>query len=171
MPYLREAAKIAARLHQELGPEALSFVSARVEEARRASDKVGVTLWNGVARRLAVVDQRDHAAAGGNGTASSWRLMQSVEYCRHRAMDAEKSAAVAPEALREGLIKLAVQWRDLALHAHLLARFSKKPARAELPVRFGSAAGQSLPNRDLCGDLEFDNRARLPERDGAQLPT
>ena len=169
---LREAAKIAMRLHQELGPEALSFVSARVEEARRASDKVGVALWNGVARRLAIVDQRDHAAAGGNGTASAWRLMQSVEYCRHRAMDAEQSAATAPEDLRKGLIELAVQWRDLALHAHLLARFSKKPAsRVELPVRFGPAAGQSLPSRELCGELEFDNRARLPERDGAQLPT
>ena len=168
---LREAAKIALRLHQELGPEALSFVSARVEEARRASDKVGVKLWNGVARRLAIVDQRDHATAGKNGTASSWRLMQSVEYCRHRAMDAEQSATTAPEALREGLIELAVQWRDLALHAHLLARFSKKPERVELPVRFGPAASQPLSNRDLCGDLEFDGRARLPERDGAQLPT
>jgi hypothetical protein len=55
--------------------------------------------------------------------------MRRIEYCRHRAMEAEQKAKLAPEALREGLIDLAAQWRDMALDAHLLARFGKKPER------------------------------------------
>jgi len=126
------AAKIAVRLHQELGAEALSFVSARVEEARRASDQAGVRLWNDVAGKLAILAERVYAVANKDCSSSSWRLMQRIEYCRHRAMEAEQKAALAPEALREALIDLAAQWRGMALDAHLLALLGKHPARDEL---------------------------------------
>jgi hypothetical protein len=127
----REAAKIAMRLHQELGADGLSFVSARVEEARSASDQAGVRLWNDVADKLAILVERVHIIANKECSSSSWRLMQRIEYCRHRAMEAEQSAAIAPDALREALFDLAVQWRDMALDAHLLARLSKLPERDE----------------------------------------
>ena len=127
MPYQREA-KIAVRLHQELSAEALSFVSARVEEARRESDQAGVRLWNAVAGKLAILAERVYAVANKDCSSSSWRLMRRIEYCRHRAMEAEQSAAIAPEAMRERLVDLAVQWRDMALDAHLLlAQVSKTP--------------------------------------------
>ena len=132
MPYQREA-KIAVRLHQELSAEALSFVSARVEEARRESDQAGVRLWNAVAGKLAILVERVHIVANQECSSSSWRLMQRIEYCRHRAMEAEQSAAIAPEAMRERLVDLAVQWRDMALDAHLLlSQVSKttEPPRA-----------------------------------------
>ena len=136
MPYHREAAKLAVRLHQELSAEALSFVSARVEEARGASDQAGVRLWNDVAGKLAILVERVHVVENKECSSSSWRLMQRIEYCRHRAMEAEQSAATAPEALRESPIDLAVQWRGMALDAHLLAQFTKKPGRDEPAVRF-----------------------------------
>ena len=44
-------------------------------------------------------------------------------------MEAEQKAKLAPEAVREGLIDLAAQWRDMALDAHLLALLGKKPGR------------------------------------------
>lgn len=44
-----------------------------------------------------------------------WRLMQRVEYCRHRAEMVEARCANAPEHLRNELAEIAQQWRDLAL--------------------------------------------------------
>jgi hypothetical protein len=137
MPYHREGAKIAVRLHQELGAEGLSFVSARVEEARSASDHAGVRLWNDVADELAILVERVHVVANKESSSSSWRLMQRIEYCRHRAMEAEQIAATASEDLRERLLDLAVRWRDMALDAHLLlAQLSKKPGRGETADSF-----------------------------------
>jgi hypothetical protein len=141
MRYHREAAKIAVRLHQELGAEALSFVGARVEEARNASDQAEVRLWNDVAGKLAILAERVYVVANNERSSWSWRLMQRIEYCRHRALEAEQRARLAPEALREALIDLAVQWRDMALDAHLLARFGKQPARDELVVRVEAEGG------------------------------
>ncbi|HSZ51762.1 MAG TPA: hypothetical protein VK801_09350 [Caulobacteraceae bacterium] len=119
----RKAADIAAQLRNELGQDAFSFVSARVEEARQTCDERGLRLWNDVAGELVKPDQ----CANENGRAVSsplWGLMQRIEYYRHRAAEVERKAAAAPEAYRKDLLDLATQWRDLALHVDLQARLS-----------------------------------------------
>jgi hypothetical protein len=122
------AAEIAERLGRALGEDALQFVGMRVEEARRESDRAAVRLWNEVARRLAGRDSRDALKAGG-GDGALWALMQRIEYCRHRGMAAERKAASGSEAFREEMADVAMQWRDLALHADLLAWLSKRLAK------------------------------------------
>ncbi|HEX7199472.1 MAG TPA: hypothetical protein VF213_08340, partial [Dongiaceae bacterium] len=62
------------------------------------------------------------------GPGALWRLMQRIEYYRHRAAEVERKAAGAPEAYRGDMLDLAVQWRDLALHADLQARLSDEKA-------------------------------------------
>jgi hypothetical protein len=110
-------AEIAKRLYAELGQGAVSVVSARVEVARQASDAADVTHWNEVAQTL--------LALGGRGASDAlWGFMQRIEYYRHRAAEVERKAAAAPEAYRQDMLELAVQWRDLALHADLQARSS-----------------------------------------------
>jgi hypothetical protein len=119
----RKAADVAAQLRNELGEGALSFVSARVEEARQACDERGVRRWNDVAGELV----KPGLCANENGRPVSsplWGLMQRIEYYRHRAAEVERKAAAAPEAYRKDLLDLATQWRDLALHADLQARIS-----------------------------------------------
>jgi hypothetical protein len=116
----RTAADVAIRLHGELGQGAFSFVSIRVEEARQACDQRGVQLWNDVARELLTLGRR----SSGGATGSVWGLMQRIEYYRHRATEVERKAATAPEAYRDDMLELAVQWRDLALHADVQARLS-----------------------------------------------
>jgi hypothetical protein len=120
----RKAVDIAVRLRAELGHDAFSFVSLRVEEARQSCDKRDVAHWNDVAGELlALGESADGAAAG-----SIWSAMQRIEYYRHRAAEVERKAATAPEAYRREMLELAVQWRDLALHADLQARLGGKPA-------------------------------------------
>lgn len=120
----RKAVDIAMRLHAELGRDAFSFVSIRVEEARQSCDQRGVQHWNDVASELlALGEGADRGAAG-----SLWGAMQRIEYYRHRATEAERKAATAPEAYRRDMLELAGQWRDLALHADLQARLSGKAA-------------------------------------------
>ena len=118
----RKAIDVAMRLHGELGPEAFSFVSTRVEEARQAAGQRGVQFWNDVATELLTLDR----CAGEGGARSVWGLMQRIEYYRHRASEVERKAATAPEAQRDDLLELAGHWRDLALHADLQARLSGK---------------------------------------------
>jgi hypothetical protein len=120
----RDALDTALRLHGDLGQGAFSFVSARVEEARQASDPRGVRLWNDVASELLTLDR----CAGGATGNSVWRLMQRIEYYRHRATEVERKAATAPEAHRPDMLELAMAWRDLALHADLQARLSGESA-------------------------------------------
>ena len=57
--------------------------------------------------------------------------MQRVEYYRHRANEAERKAVAAPEVCRQDMLELAMQWRDLALHADLQARVNGARASAE----------------------------------------
>ena len=96
------------------------FVSARVEQARQASDEARLELWNEVARRLMRAGLRDETAEDREWPGSLWGFMQWIEYCRHRALEAERKAAIAPSMWRADAVELARQWRDLALHADLL---------------------------------------------------
>jgi hypothetical protein len=116
----RKASDIAMRLRAELGQDAFSFVSIRVEEARQSCDQRGVQHWNDVASELLTLGESADGAAAG----SIWGAMQRIEYYRHRATEAERKAATAPEAYRRDMLELAGQWRDLALHADLQARLS-----------------------------------------------
>jgi hypothetical protein len=59
--------------------------------------------------------------------------MQKVEYYRHHASAAEGKAAAASGQLREDMNYVARSWRELALHADLLAQVS-----AELPCEGSS---------------------------------
>lgn len=116
------AAEIAESLYAELGQGALSVVSARVEAARQASDAADLRLWNDVARTLLALDRRVRGEAADYVGESLWGFMQRIEYYRHRAAEAERKAAAAPEAYRQDMLELAGQWRDLALHADLQSR-------------------------------------------------
>jgi hypothetical protein len=132
----RSAAEIAERLDREFGPDALSFVGARVEEARQASDQEAVRLWNDVGRRLALLAPRARGAKEADGPSALWGFMQRIEYCRHRATQLERKAVTAPDAYRQDMVDLAIQWRDLALHADLLAWLSKSlTADSDPPIR------------------------------------
>ena len=123
----RDPLDTAMRLHGDLGQDAFSFVSARVEEARQGSDPKSVRLWKDVASELVTLER----CAGGATTSSVWRLMQRIEYYRHRATEVERKAATAPEAHRRDMLALAMEWRDLALHADLQARLSGERASQE----------------------------------------
>ena len=132
LDHSRKAADIAVQLHNELGEGAFSFVSARVEEARHACDERRVRLWKDVAREL-VQAARSRQGENGRGVSGSfWGLMQRIEYYRHRADEVERKAAAAPEAYRDDMLDLAVQWRDLALHADLQARISGVTADTDI---------------------------------------
>jgi hypothetical protein len=61
--------------------------------------------------------------------------MQRIEYCRHRASQLERKAAAAPDAYRQDMIELAIQWRDLALHADLLAWLSRSVTASDSTIR------------------------------------
>ncbi len=124
----RKASDIAKGLRDELGQGAFSFVSVRVEEARQACDQQAVRAWNDVASELLALGER--ARSGDRGGAFLWALMQRIEYYRHRATEVERKAAAAPEAYRQDMLELAVQWRDLALHADLQAQLGSESAGA-----------------------------------------
>jgi len=115
----RTPADIASHLRDELGEGAYAFVSRQAEEVRQAADARGVRHWNGVASELLRLDRRK---LDGGGADSLWRVMQRVEYYRHRAAEVERKAAAAPILYRRDMLDLALQWRDLALHADLQAR-------------------------------------------------
>lgn len=120
----RKSADIAIKLHDELGEGAFSFASARVEEARQVCDDRGVRLWKDVGAELVKLGPTARADEGKSGASSLWGVMQRIEYYRHRASEVERKAAAAPDAYRQDMLELAVQWRDLALHADLQARLS-----------------------------------------------
>ena len=122
----RSPGDIAQGLHEELGQDAFSFVSVRVEAARQASDQQSVRTWNEVASELLALAAR--ARNGARREASLWALMQRIEYYRHRATEVERKAAAAPEAYRKDMLELAGQWRDLALHADLQAQLGGESA-------------------------------------------
>jgi len=124
----RKPKDIAQSLHDELGEGAFSFVSIRVEAARQASDQWAVRTWNDVASELLAIGERPRN--GDRRGASLWALMQRIEYYRHRATEVERQAAAAPEAYRQDMLELAVQWRDLALHADLQAQLGGENASA-----------------------------------------
>lgn len=124
LDHSRKPADMAVQLCNELGQEAFSFVSARVEEARQSSDESGVQLWKDVAGELVRANGSARGKNGAGLSGSLWRLMQRIEYYRHRAAEVELKAADAPEPCRKDLLELAVEWRDLALHADLQARLA-----------------------------------------------
>jgi hypothetical protein len=116
---------MAQRIRKELGANALSFVSLRVEEARQAGDIRGVDIWNEVAEMLANARREAKVSATHDESSELWKFMQRVEHCRHRAMQLERRAASGLEALRQDTYDLAMQWRDLALQIQLMAQLSK----------------------------------------------
>lgn len=116
---------MAQRIRKELGANALSFVSLRVEEARQAGDTRGVDIWNEVAEMLANSRREAKVSALHDESSDLWKLMQRVEHCRHRAMQLERKAAGGLEALSQDTVDLAMQWRDLALQIQLMAKVSK----------------------------------------------
>jgi hypothetical protein len=124
----RTPADIASHLRDELGEGAYAFVSRRAEEMRQAADARGVRLWSDVASELLRLDRRPRKGDRG-GPNSLRRVMQRVEYYRHRAAEVERKAAAAPILYRRDMLDLALQWRDLALHTDLQARSSD--ARAD----------------------------------------
>ena len=120
----RKSADIATKLHDELGVDAFSFVSSRVEEARQVCDERGVRLWKEVAAELLKLGPGARNFDGRSGANRLWGVMQRIEYYRHRATEVELKAAAAPEAYRQDMLELAGQWRDLALYADLQARLT-----------------------------------------------
>jgi hypothetical protein len=128
LDHRHKPADIAARLQDDLGPSAFSFVSTRVEEARQASDQRRVRHWQDVANELLILGGGAQRGARRASGGSLWELMQRVEYYRHRATQAEQKAAMAPKAYRQDILELAGQWRDLALYADLQARVNGRRA-------------------------------------------
>ena len=134
----RPAGDIARGLVDQLGQQAFSFVAVRVEEARQASNLQGVRLWRDVASEILCAGE---GPASGR-SASLWRLMQRIEYYRHRASEVERRAAEASAAWQADIREAAVQWRDLALHAELAAAAEQAPASGH-PA--GADGGQPAP--------------------------
>jgi hypothetical protein len=146
MPDPHNAAETAERLKREFGDRALAVVGVRVEEARQASDREGIGLWNEVARRLvAMPGPRKEIRVSERGERPLWWLMQRIEYYRHHALEAERRADDADsEERRQHMLDLAMGWRELALQADLLARGPERPRRRRASRRHeGRPAGRS----------------------------
>jgi len=132
----RTAKDIAERLREEFGKDAVAVVGLRVEEARRAGDPDKIALWNEAANLL-MSGVEEASEAGGSPL---WWLMQRIEFYRHQASTAEADAAAATSHQRsQEMTDLAMRWRELALHADLLAK------RIELVYRPGSLRGPPTP--------------------------
>jgi len=121
---------MARRLWQDLGSEAAASVRLCLEECHRIGDETAAIFLNDVAGRLEVVMREDGARAPSETSVDCsklspasrvWVLMQRIEWYRHRAMQAECSAA-GSEAHREEMLDLALQWLDLARQAELFAK-------------------------------------------------
>jgi len=129
-----EADRVARNLVRELGGHASAVAALRAEGCRAAVDVDGVVHWLEVARRI------DALLAGETAPSAAWRMMQRIELYRHRATQAERRAALDAEELgagelRQALIEIAAQWRDLALQAQLLAERAPATVLAEEPRR------------------------------------
>jgi len=126
------ASDVAERLGREMGPGAFSFVGRRVEAARQRSDHADVQFWNQIAHELAHRVERGQGVRTLDGKSDVWRFMQRIEYCRHRALKAEREAAAAKATTRRReLTDMATQWRDLALHAELIAQMAERADERE----------------------------------------
>jgi hypothetical protein len=126
------ATDVAERLGKEMGQGAFSFVGRRVEAARQRSDQAEVQFWNQIAHELARQLERDHGVRTLGSRSALWGFMQRIEYCRHRAMKAEREAASAKASpRRRELTDLATQWRDLALHAELISQMAEQASDRE----------------------------------------
>jgi hypothetical protein len=126
------ATDVAERLGKEMGHGAFSFVGRRVEAARQRSDQAEVQFWNQIAHELAFRLDHDHSVRALKTKNALWAFMQRIEYCRHRAMKAEREAASAKASpRRRELTDLATQWRDLALHAELIAQMAEQASDRE----------------------------------------
>jgi hypothetical protein len=122
-----EADRIARNLVRELGDHASTVAAVRADDCRSNVDAAGVQLWLAVARHIKTILAAEAAVSPG------WRLMQRIEFYRHRALEAERKAAAASTvALRQELIDIAAQWRELGLQAQLL---TETPPAAEAPRR------------------------------------
>jgi hypothetical protein len=122
-----EAERIARNLVRELGDHASTVAAVRADDCRSNVDAVGVQLWLAVARQIEAILAAEAAVS------PAWRLMQRIEFYRHRALEAERKAGAAGAAvLRQELIDIAAQWRELGLQAQLLA---ESPLAAETPRR------------------------------------
>jgi hypothetical protein len=130
---LNDPKTIARRLKEAFAEEAFAVVGLRAEDARQAGDQEGVSFWNEVARRLVTHQSKRRVEPQDLVGRSLWWLMQKVEYYRHHASAAEGKAAAASGQLREDMNYVARSWRELALHADLLAQVS-----AELPCEGSS---------------------------------
>jgi len=122
-----EVERIARNLVRELGDHASTVAAVRADDCRSNVDADGVELWLSVARRIEAILAAEPAVS------PAWRLMQRIEFYRHRALAAERKAgASSAPALRQELIDIAAQWRELGLQAQLLA---ESPPAAEAPRR------------------------------------
>lgn len=132
-----EADRVAQNLVRELGEHATAMAALRAEDCRGAVDPDGVRHWLAVARRIDAI-LADEAPAS-----SAWRLMQRIEFYRHRATQAERKADCGAEELRQDMIDIAMQWRDLAMQAQLLAETAgaAAPAAVEEPRRRRQGSG------------------------------
>jgi hypothetical protein len=124
---LSDPKAIARRLREAFGEEAFAVAGLRAEDARQACDQEGIGFWNEVARRLVIDQPKQRAEPRDVVGRSLWWLMQKIEFYRHHAVAAEGRAAAASGQLREDMNYLARSWRELALHADLLARASTEP--------------------------------------------
>lgn len=110
-----EADRIARNLVRELGDHASTVAAVRADDCRSKVDAAGVQLWLAVARHIETILVAEAAVT------PAWRLMQRIEFYRHRALEAERKAAAASSAaLRQELNDIAAQWRELGLQAQLL---------------------------------------------------
>lgn len=111
-----DPADMARDLIDELGLDGVMEAGRRAEDCRREGDSDGVRFWNSVG---------EHMRVGGNGDeltdSALWRLMQRVEYFRHRAAQCRARADGGDEVLRREMLEMEQHWLELATLAELMA--------------------------------------------------
>jgi hypothetical protein len=127
---LHDAAAVAQRLFERIGPGSISLVAFRCERLIQAGDDDGARFWAEVGRalrRLSPIVRRAETVDGHDVAFTpppemeSWRPARRIEVFRQRAMEAERKAATGSDAFRAEMLEVVVQWLELARAAQLLA--------------------------------------------------
>jgi hypothetical protein len=116
MPISRSPIEIAQELLGALSEDHLSVLGVLAEASRRQSNPNGAKGWSHLAHHLHKCLQEE-----GSWGQVSWRSIQIVEQCRHRAAQAEREAAkLSDPKRRQEAIAVATQWSELATIAELI---------------------------------------------------
>jgi hypothetical protein len=136
MQQLRDIVAVAARLSEQIGPQAAETIAERADQHLAEGLTEDAAFWRDVARAIALlsaISTPAHDPAEPPAVRRELLAERALAYVA-RAMEAERKATLGSDAFRREMIDAALQWRDLAHQAQLLAGTLPGPARAVEPA-------------------------------------